>query len=136
MKPSTLARLCPNETIAYVRCPDPQDEHFDALRKMEQQLRQFRSLAGKPYRLIPLPWPQPQHDDTGQRLPATYANYLVINRAVLVPTYNDPADQAALEALARIYPEREIIGIDARPVIAQHGSLHCISMQLPQGVLS
>jgi agmatine deiminase len=131
----TLARLCPDQTIAYVRCDDPRDEHFAELGKMEAQLRQLRTAAGKPFRLIPLPWPQASYDEDGQRLPATYANFLVINGAVLVPTYADPADDQALAALAEAFPEREIIGIDCRPVIWQHGSLHCVTMQIPQGVL-
>lgn len=131
----TLARLCPNDTITYVRCDKPEDEHFAALRQMESQLQLLKTANNKPYRLIPLPWPKPSYDEAGQRLPATYANYLVINGAVLVPTYNDPADQQALEAIAQAYPGREIIGIDCRPVIWQHGSLHCISMQIPKGVL-
>lgn len=131
----TLARLCPNDTITYVRCDEPEDEHFTALQRMEQQLQKLRTADNKPYRLIPLPWPKACYDDEGERLPATYANYLVINGAVLVPTYNDPADQQALEAIAQAYPGRDIIGLDCRPVIWQHGSLHCISMQIPKGVL-
>lgn len=132
----TLARLCPNDTIVYVCCDDPQDEHFPELLKMTEELQQLRTPSDKPYRLIPLPWPQSNYDHEGQRLPATYANYLVINGAVLFPTYNDPADSAAKTALAEAFPDRDIIGIDCRPIIRQHGSLHCISMQLPQGVLS
>ena len=131
----TLARLCPNDIITYVRCDEPEDEHFTALQRMEQQLQKLRTADNKPYRLIPLPWPKACYDDEGERLPATYANYLVINGAVLVPTYNDPADQQALEAIAQAYPGRDIIGLDCRPVIWQHGSLHCISMQIPKGVL-
>ena len=131
----TLARLCPHETIAYVRCDDPLDEHYPELAKMEKQLQQLQTAEGRPYRLIPLPWPQACYDEAGERMPATYANYLVINGAVLVPTYADPADQPALAAIAEAYPEREIIGIDCRPVIWQHGSLHCLTMQIPAGVL-
>ncbi|NOQ52913.1 MAG: agmatine deiminase [Desulfuromonadaceae bacterium] len=132
----TLARLCPNGTIAYVRCDDPQDEHYPALQRMESQLRSFRTRSGRPFRLIPLPWPKARHNEEDRRLPATYANFLIINRAVLVPTYNEPADAAALTAIGEAFPGREIVGIDCRPVIRQHGSLHCISMQIPQGVLS
>lgn len=131
----TLARLCPHDSIAYVRCDDPTDEHFQDLQKLEVQLRSLRTRSGEPFRLIPLPWPIACYAATGERLPATYANFLVINDAVLVPTYADPADSEALQALGRAFPEREIIGIDCRPVIRQHGSLHCISMQIPKGVL-
>ena len=126
----TLARLCPNKTIVYVACNDPADEHYHDLKAMEEELQAFPG-----YRLLPLPWPRAIHDADGQRLPATYANYLVINGAVLVPTYNDPADAEALEVVQKAFPDREIIGIDCRTLILQHGSLHCVTMQIPRGVL-
>ncbi len=132
----TLARLCPDNTIAYITCSDPTDEHYHELKLMEQELALFRTADGSPYRLLPLPWPAAQHDDAGQRLPATYANFLVINGAVLVPTYNDPADGAALAMIGLAFPGREIIGIDCRPLIQQHGSLHCVTMQLPKGTIA
>jgi agmatine deiminase len=131
----TLARFCPDDTIAYVRCDDPADEHFAPLAAMEAELRAFRTGAGRPYRLVALPWPRPVFDRDGHRLPATYANFLVINRAVLVPTYRDPRDAAALETLAALFPGRKVIGIDSLPLIHQHGSLHCLTMQLPRGTL-
>lgn len=132
----TLARLCPNETIAYVRCDDPHDEHYPALAAMEAELQAFRTAAGQPYRLVPLPWPAAKFDADGQRLPATYANFLILNRAILVPTYRDEQDARALEILAGIFPDRQTIGIDCLPLLPQHGSLHCVTMQLPQGVLA
>ncbi len=132
----TLARLCPANTILYTACADKNDEHFSALHKMEQQLATFKTLAGQPFTLRALPWPQAQFDADGQRLPATYANFLIINDAVLVPIYNDPADSAALATIKLAFPNHEIIGINCNPVIVQHGSLHCLTMQLPQGTLS
>lgn len=132
----TLARLCPDDTIVYVRCDDPMDEHHPALSAMERELTQMRTREGKPYRLIPLPWPETKFDEEGERLPATYANFLVINNAVLVPTYGDKGDAAALTAIGEAFPGREIIGIDCLPLILQHGSLHCVTMQLPKGVLA
>ncbi len=131
----TLARLCPRQSIVYVRCDDAGDEHYPELSAMEAELRELRTPQGEPYRLIPLPWPQACFAEDGHRLPATYANFLIINGAVLMPTYDDPQDAAALAILAEVFPEREIIGIDCRPLIAQHGSLHCVTMQIPQGVL-
>ena len=131
----TLARLCPNNTIIYVHCDNDKDEHYPALKRMEEQLTQFKNKCGKPFRLLPLPWPQACYDGD-DRLPASYANFLIINQAVLVPTYNDPADTLAMKTIGKAFPAREIIGIDCRPLIKQHGSLHCITMQLPQGVLS
>mgnify|MGYP001104888211 CR=1 FL=1 len=131
----TLARLCPDDTIVYVACDDPADEHYPELQKMAAELQAFRTLAGQPYRLLPLPWPQARFDANGDRLPATYANYLVINGAVLVPTYNDPADEQALAVIGLAFPDREVVGIDCSALIYQHGSLHCVTMQLPKGVL-
>ena len=131
----TLARLCPDETILYVRCDNPDDEHYPELKEMELQLQRFRTRAGKPYRLLALPWPRPCFD-RGERLPATYANFLVINGAVLVPTYRDRADSLALRTITAAFPGREVIGIDCSALIKQHGSLHCVTMQLPQGVLA
>lgn len=131
----TLARLAPEDTIVYVRCDDPGDSHYPDLQQMEAQLRSFRTIAGKPFRLVPLPWPAPCHDREGHRLPATYANFLVINGAVLVPTYGDPHDAEAVRTIAGAFPGREAIAVNCRPLIEQHGSLHCITMQLPQGVL-
>ncbi len=132
----TLARLCPENTIVYVKCDDPQDEHFAALSAMEAELKAFRTADNRPYRLRPLPWPKACFDKEGQRLPATYANFLVINEAVLVPTYQDEQDALALEIIARAFPQRQVIGIDCLPLILQHGSLHCVTMQIPKGVLA
>ncbi len=132
----TLARLCPDDTIVYTACDDPEDEHYTALTAMADELQAFRTAGGKPYRLLPLPWPKACFDENGQRLPATYANFLVINGAVLVPTYQDEQDEEALGRIAAVFPGREIIGIDCRPLIVQHGSLHCVTMQIPRGVLA
>ncbi|WP_447553157.1 agmatine deiminase family protein [Vreelandella sp. EE22] len=133
----TLARFCSPTTLAYVRCDDPEDPHYPALKAMEAELKAFRQPNGEPYRLIPLPWPAAAFDpEDGHRLPATYANFLIINRAVLVPTYADPADMVALNALAHAFPEHQVIPIECHSVIRQHGSLHCLTMQLPEGTLN
>ena len=132
----TLARLCSPDTIAYVTCTDRGDAHHGPLKAMEAELRALRTADGRPYRLIPLPLPAPIHETDGRRLPATHANFLIINGAVLVPTYDDPADRVALERLAGVFPGREIIGVDCRTLIRQYGSLHCVTMQLPEGVLA
>ncbi|MBE0489496.1 MAG: agmatine deiminase family protein, partial [Halomonas sp.] len=133
----TLARFCDPATIAYVHCDDEADPHYPALAAMEAELKALRRRDGEPYRLVPLPWPRPCFDPVdGHRLPATYANFLIINGAVLVPTYGDAADTRALTALAGAFPGRDIIPIDCLSVIRQHGSLHCLTMQLPQGSLA
>lgn len=129
----TLTRFCPNDTIAYVQCLDQGDEHYAELHLMEEQLLTFLTMEGNPYRLIPLPMAKACYDEDGTRLPATYANFLIINGAVLMPTYGDPAnDIKAEEQLRKAFPYHDIIGIDCRPLITQHGSLHCCTMQFPK----
>ena len=121
----TLVRICPDDTILYTGADD---DHPDLL-LMEQELQTLRTTDGRPYRLLRLPLPRPIYDD-GDRLPATYANYLVINGAVLCPTYGQPdLDQEALRIIGQAYPDREMVGIDCQAVIRQHGSLHCCTMQ-------
>lgn len=124
----TLARFCDVSTIAYVKCEDETDEHYIELKKMEEELMQFRTVSGNFYRLIPLPMADTVYDDE-IRLPATYANFLIINDAVLVPTYQSPKDEIALKQLGQAFPDRKIIGINCLPLIKQHGSLHCVTMQ-------
>ena len=132
----TLARLCSPDTIAYVQCTDTQDEHYEALHQMEEQLKTFRTLNGNPYRLLALPMVD-KIEEEGERLPATYANFLIMNDAVLYPTYRQPEnDQRAKEVLQEAFPEYEIVGIYCRTLIKQHGSLHCVTMQYPAGGLN
>ena len=127
----TLARFTDPGTITYQACDDEEDPHFAGLQAMAGELAAFRTLAGAPYRLVPLPWPRARFAADGSRLPASYANFLIVNGAVLVPTYDDPADARALAAIAGCFPGREVVGIDCLPVIEQYGSLHCLTMQLP-----
>ena len=131
----TLARLCPDDTITYVKCSYTNDEHYSALLAMEKQLESFTTLDGKPYRLLPLPMPEAIYDEDGYRLPATYANFLIMNEAVLYPTYAQPEnDKEAARVLSEAFPGREIVGVDCRALIKQHGSLHCVTMQYPESV--
>lgn len=121
----TLVRICPDDTLLYI---GSDADHPDLI-EMESELQALRTIGGKPYRLLRLPLPRPIYDE-GERLPATYANYLVVNGAVLVPTYAQPdLDREAMDTIQQAYPDREIVGIDCRPVIRQHGSLHCCTMQ-------
>jgi len=131
----TLARLAPHNTIIYQSCDDRNDEHFDELKKMEYELKTFTDNSNKSFKLLALPWPSAKFASDGHRLPATYANYLVINKAVLVPTYNDTNDKKALDVIGQAFDDREIIGIDCSMLIEQHGSLHCVTMQYPKGIL-
>ncbi len=127
----TVARFCDPHTIAYQGCHDRSDPHYPDLAAMQEELCAFRTFDGKPYRLVPLPLPAPMHDDDGKRLPAGYANFLIVNGAVLVPVYGAPQDELALAALRPCFPGREVVGVDCSWLIQQYGSLHCVTMQIP-----
>ncbi len=131
----TLARLAPDNCIIYQSCDDPADEHYTELTAMAEELASLRTREGHPFQLLPLPWPVACHADDGHRLPATYANFLILNGAVLVPVYDSSRDESALAVIRCAFPDREIIAVPCRPLIEQHGSLHCITMQIPKGVL-
>ena len=129
----TLVRIAPNYTLLYIGCDDEADEQYADLKKMEDQLKSFRTLSGEPYKLVKLPMPRAIYDEDGLRLPATYANFLVINGAVLVPTYDQPdLDAEAMRLIGDAFPGRDVVGIDCRSIIKQHGSLHCCTMQYPK----
>lgn len=126
----TLARFIDPQTIMYVTCNDPEDEHYEALKAMEAQLQSFRQASGEPYRLIALPMTEAIYFE-GERLPATYANFLILNGAVLLPIYNDPHDAEAIATCKAAFAGREIVPIDCSVLIRQHGSLHCVTMHFP-----
>ena len=132
----TLARFLTPEMIAYVGCDDERDSHYHALRRMREELENFRTLEDKPYQLVELPLPPAIYDEEGERLPATYANFLFVNGALLVPTYGVPSDEVALERLRKALPELAVVGVDSRALIYQHGSLHCATMQFPKGFIN
>ena len=131
----TLARFAPDDAIVFQACDDPADSHFVELQAMAGEIAALRTRSGAPYRLFPLPWPQPVLDG-GRRLAASYANFLIVNGAVLMPAYGDPADDAAAAVLAEAFPGREVVQVPCRPLIWQNGSLHCITMQLPRGLVA
>ena len=130
-----LARFCNPETIAYTSCDDASDVHYQPLQQMKQQLESFRTAAGQAYQLVALPLPQAIMD-AGQRLPASYANFLILNDAVFVPTYNDPNDALIQSRLAECFPKHQIVPVYARALIQQYGSLHCATMQVPVAALA
>ncbi|KRE88976.1 agmatine deiminase [Frateuria sp. Soil773] len=130
----TLARFAPGDRIVYQACDDAADPHHGELQRMGEELAALRTTDGRPYRLYPLPWARPILDE-GRRLAASYANYLIVNGAVLVPAYGDPADDEAARIIGTAHPGREIVQVPCRPLIWQNGSLHCITMQLPAGLV-
>ena len=128
----TIVRVCPDNTLLYVGCDDENDPQYADLKALENQLQQATDADGRPYRLLKLPMPDALYDD-GDRLPATYANFLIINGAVIVPTYNQEENDArALELVAEAFPGYDIIGIDSQTIVRQHGSIHCLTMQYPE----
>ncbi|MBD5218480.1 MAG: agmatine deiminase family protein [Bacteroidales bacterium] len=133
----TLARLCPGNTIIFTGCRDERDSHFEELLKMRAQLTLFRTKEGEPYNLVELPLPSPVFDEEGNRLPATYANYLVTPRNIFMPVYGNPTlDTLACQSVRIAYPNHNVIPVDCKTLLRQHGSLHCATMQLPGGILS
>ncbi|MFT4179190.1 MAG: agmatine deiminase family protein [Thermomonas sp.] len=129
----TLARFAPNDAIVFQACDDQADSHYIDLKAMADEIAALRTKDGRPYRLFPLPWAKPIVDED-RRLAASYANFLIVNGAVLMPAYDDEADDKAAAVLAQAFPGREIVQVPCRPLIWQNGSLHCITMQLPQGL--
>jgi len=129
----TLARFIDENTIMYVKCDDKEDEHYEALKKMEEELMALRNLEDEPFELVALPMCSPAYYDD-ERLPATYANFLIINDAVLLPVYNDSHDSEAIEICRKAFKGRDIVPIDCSVLIRQHGSLHCVTMQFPEEV--
>lgn len=128
----TIARFTPNNTIVYMGCDDENDEQYESLNAMERELQSATNAQGEPYRLLRLPSPSPicENDVPALRLPATYANFLIMNHQVLVPTYGQDCDETALKVIQEAFPNHKIVGIDCNALIKQHGSLHCVTMQL------
>ena len=135
----TLARFAARDAIVFQACDDQADSHYADLKAMADEIAALHTRDGKPYRLFPLPWAKPVidvgADGNPRRLAASYANFLIVNGAVLMPAYNDEADAAAAAVLAEAFPDREIVQVPCRPLIWQNGSLHCITMQLPEGLV-
>lgn len=127
----TLARFAPNDTIVFTGCDDADDEHFSELNAMKNELKSFSTLDGKPFNLIELPLPDAIYDSDGERLPATYANFLATPRAVIMPIYGQPRKDTLARQILTVAFERPVVTVDCRPLICQHGSLHCATMQIP-----
>jgi agmatine deiminase len=126
----TLARFVNTTTIVYVKCNNKEDEHYESLKMMENELRNFRTKENKPYTLIPLPMTDAIYNSKQERLPATYANFLISNDALLYPTYSDKNDKIVHEIFIGLFPDKEIIPINCLKLIEQGGSLHCSTMQI------
>jgi len=128
----TLARFVDEKTIMYVAPPkDKDDEHFKELTKMQNELKTIASENN--YKLIPLPFCDSVYFE-GERLPATYANFLFVNGAVLVPVYGVKQDSEAIKLFEEHFTDRDVVTIDCKTLIKQHGSLHCASMNFVKGV--
>ena len=133
----TLARMAPDNIILFTGCRDVDDPQFEELLKMRAQLTLFRNAEGNPYNLVELPLPDAIYDENGERLPATYANYLVTENKIFMPTYGQPQkDELAMQTVRIAFPFHKIVGIDCTTLIRQHGSLHCATMQLPKGLFN
>jgi agmatine deiminase len=130
-----LVRFCAPDRIAYATCSRRDDVHFEPMQKMKAQVAALRQPNGEPYQLQPLEIPTAQFDEAGKRLPASYANFLIVNNAVIVPVFDCPQDAAALAGLQQCFPLKKIISIPGGNLIKQYGGPHCATMQLPVGTL-
>ncbi len=127
----TLARFCNERTLMYAHCEKNDVDHFYELQKMQEELKHLKNIHGQAYQLIPIPLPAAIYHQ-GQRLPATYLNFLIINQAVLLPIYQDDKDNEVISIFESVFKEHKIIPINCLPIIQQYGSLHCLTMQLAE----
>ena len=125
-----LARFVSPTRVLLCRETDPSDANYRPLEENRERLQGARNADGARIEVVPLPMPRPLFLD-GQRLPASYANFYVANAAVLVPTFNDPADREALGILAEQFPDRPVVGIHSVDLVWGLGTLHCLSQQQP-----
>jgi agmatine deiminase len=125
-----IARFVGPATIIAAVEPDARDPNHAPLAENLARLRAARTLGGKEFTVIELPMPRPVVF-RGQRLPASYANFYIANGLVLVPTFHDPNDRVALNILAEVFLDREVIGIDSVDLIWGLGALHCMTQQQP-----
>lgn len=133
----TLCRMAPGNTILFTGCRDMDNPHFEELLKMRAQLEMFRTKEGLPYNLVELPLPDALVDENGDPMPATYANYLVTPECIFMPVYGQPQkDTLACHTVKIAFPDHEVVPVDCRTLIRQHGSLHCATMQLPVGIFN
>ena len=125
-----ISRFVGAETIVTAVEPDVRDANHEPLAANLERLKAARTLDGKQFTVVELPLPRPVIF-SGQRLPASYANFYIANGLVLVPTFNDPNDRVGLNILAEVFPEREVIGIHSVDLVWGLGTLHCMTQQQP-----
>ena len=125
-----IARFAGPSTVVAAVEPDRSDPNHEILRENLRRLRRMTDQDGQPLRVVPLPMPAPIWFD-GQRLPASYANFYIANRVVLMPVFNDPNDRVALNTLAKLFPGRDVAGVYSRDLILGLGALHCLTQQQP-----
>jgi agmatine deiminase len=126
-----LARFVGPRTVVTVVERNPEDDNYEPLQENLQRLRSMTDPEGKKLQVVALPMPEPLYFD-GRRLPASYANFYIANKRVLVPTFNDPHDRLALDTLAELFPERQVVGIHAVDLVWGLGTLHCLTQQMPE----
>jgi len=125
-----LARFVAPDTIVTVVEDDPSDENYALLQENLTRLQRMRDLQGQPLKILPLPMP-PAVCYEEQRLPASYANFYIANRVVLVPFFNHPNDQKAQTMLQKLFPSREVVGLDCTDLVWGLGTFHCLTQQVP-----
>jgi len=125
-----LSRFVDPSTVVTIVEENRDDPNYAALQENLEILKSSKDQDGKPLRVVPLPMPAPVYFDN-QRLPASYANFYIANKLVMVPTFTDPNDRVALNALSSLFPWREVVGIPCRDLVLGLGTLHCMTQQQP-----
>jgi agmatine deiminase len=125
-----LTRFVDPSTVVTIVEDNPKDANYDALQENLALLKTMKDEGGKPLRVETLPMPAPVYFD-GQRLPASYANFYIANKIVLMPTFSYRNDRIALNTLANLCPDREVVGIACRDLVLGLGTLHCMTQQQP-----
>lgn len=131
-----LVRFAAVDTLVYAACDRRDDEHFAPLEAMRLELEQLKTLSGQPYKLMPLMIPEQQFDENGKRLPASYVNFLIVNKHIIVPQFDSSYDAQALTQLEKAFPGYTLVPISGKALIKQYGGPHCATMQLPAGTVN
>jgi len=116
--------------VALLAEPDPSDSHFEALRENRRRLERAKDADGRPFEIVEFRQPA-RRELGGKRLPMSYINHYLANGAVLLPVFDDPADEAAAKTAARMYPDREIVPVPCLEIVKGGGGIHCITQQEP-----
>ena len=131
----TISRFTSPDTIVTAVCEDRDDPNYPVLEANLDRLRSARSADGTPYTVVELPIPVRRAAFEGERLPLTYANFYIVNGAVILPVYGDENDERAIDILRPLFPGRTVVPLRARDLMTGGGAFHCVTQQQPAGTI-